>query len=249
MVWFLVRGLIREEGHWTPFKDSLKDAFPNDVVHCLDLPGNGKHIKDKSPAKMPAYGEHLEKEAAEFLKENNLEEETIGVIAISLGGMAILEWNRLYPQRIAKMVLINSSLKAFSPVHHRVKPSQWFNLILVALTCSIARRERRIIKIVSNNVEMREKYVENWIKIQQERPVKKANAIRQLKAALTHNFIKAESDTKYLVLGSTADRLVNSKCSVEIAKALGAKLELHNTAGHDIPLDDAPWIISHVKSL
>jgi hypothetical protein len=41
--------------------------------------------------------------------------------------------------------------------------------------------------------------------------------------------------------------MVNVVCSQKIAAALDAVIHLHPTAGHEISLDDAGWVLEHLK--
>jgi hypothetical protein len=49
-----------------------------------------------------------------------------------------------------------------------------------------------------------------------------------------------------LVLSSTADRLVDTRCSAALAAAWLAPHYRHPWAGHDLPHDDAPWVAQRV---
>jgi pimeloyl-ACP methyl ester carboxylesterase len=49
-----------------------------------------------------------------------------------------------------------------------------------------------------------------------------------------------------LLLGGQQDRLVNVQCSNTLAQRWHSPLRLHPTAGHDLPLDDAAWVIRQI---
>jgi pimeloyl-ACP methyl ester carboxylesterase len=51
-----------------------------------------------------------------------------------------------------------------------------------------------------------------------------------------------------LVLGSEQDRLVSVLCSKALAQQGAYELRLHPDAGHDLPLDDGPWVARQVQS-
>ncbi|HEY1225998.1 MAG TPA: alpha/beta hydrolase, partial [Ramlibacter sp.] len=49
-----------------------------------------------------------------------------------------------------------------------------------------------------------------------------------------------------LLLGSSGDALVDPSCSMELARRWQADLRMHPWAGHDLPLDDAAWVLAQV---
>jgi len=50
-----------------------------------------------------------------------------------------------------------------------------------------------------------------------------------------------------LVLTSAHDGLVDTRCSLALARAWRCDIESHPWAGHDLPLDDAAWVIDQVR--
>jgi hypothetical protein len=50
-----------------------------------------------------------------------------------------------------------------------------------------------------------------------------------------------------LVLTSASDALVNPICSYNLAAQWQTALAVHPAAGHDLPLDDAPWVARRVR--
>jgi predicted alpha/beta hydrolase family esterase len=49
------------------------------------------------------------------------------------------------------------------------------------------------------------------------------------------------------MLASSADRLVDASCTLQLAERWGSAMALHPTAGHDLPLDDGPWVVGQVE--
>jgi pimeloyl-ACP methyl ester carboxylesterase len=86
-----------------------------------------------------------------------------------------------------------------------------------------------------------------WAALARERPVRPANALRQLAAAARYSASPMRPATPTLVLTSARDRLVDSSCSRKLAQAWQAGLAVHPSAGHDLPLDDPDWLITEVK--
>ena len=89
--------------------------------------------------------------------------------------------------------------------------------------------------------------VQAWVDIRAQRPVSAANALRQLVAAARYQAPATAPQTRVLLLASRHDALVSSRCSEAIAAAWRAPLKVHPRAGHDLPLDDAAWVIARVQ--
>ena len=87
--------------------------------------------------------------------------------------------------------------------------------------------------------------VKCWIGYQQQRPVSRANMLRQLWAAARFR-LSAAPVCPSLVLSSAADSLVNPGCSLALARYLRAEHQQHSWAGHDIALDDPDWLASQI---
>ena len=47
---------------------------------------------------------------------------------------------------------------------------------------------------------------------------------------------------RLLVLSSAADRLVDPRCSADLARHYGAEHRVHPWAGHDLTTDDGEWV-------
>jgi len=41
---------------------------------------------------------------------------------------------------------------------------------------------------------------------------------------------------------------VNPRCSGELARAWGVPLHVHAEGGHDLPLDDASWVLQCIQA-
>jgi hypothetical protein len=52
---------------------------------------------------------------------------------------------------------------------------------------------------------------------------------------------------RVLLLRSLQDRLVNPVCSERMAEQWDWPVRTHPEAGHDLPLDDADWVIKQIQ--
>jgi len=48
------------------------------------------------------------------------------------------------------------------------------------------------------------------------------------------------------VLVSEQDQLVSADCSHAIARQWDVPIQVHPSAGHDLTLDDGPWVVQQV---
>ena len=87
-----------------------------------------------------------------------------------------------------------------------------------------------------------------WVAIRRSAPVSRANALRQLIAATRFTAPPAAPIPQVLLLTSTRDALVSTHCSQQLAHAWRCPVASHPTAGHDLPLDDAPWVARRVQA-
>jgi pimeloyl-ACP methyl ester carboxylesterase len=241
VTWVLLRGLVREQRHWGRFPELLQAAFPDAKIVTLDLPGNGSLVHETSPSSV--------EDMAEFCRAELHRRDIAGpyhLLALSLGAMVAVAWNCVAPEEVAGSVLINTSLRPFSPFYRRLKPRNYARLLRCLNACP-AERERLILQMTSNDAKAQAAVLGDWIAYQREAPVSAQNALRQLWAALRFRARRCKPCTRLLILGSTADGLVDNACSHRLAAAWHAEAAFHPSAGHDLPLDDGPWIVEQVR--
>jgi pimeloyl-ACP methyl ester carboxylesterase len=239
--WILLRGLTREQGHWGHFPDQWLEVFPQDRVLTMELPGNGALHGQRSPASVAALAAHCHREAARLGLAPPFH-----LLAMSLGAMVATRWAVHHPADVAACVLINTSFGAFSPLHQRLRPRAWPTLLRLGIPSKPEEREHRIFRLTSSLPEPPAHLIEAWAALRRARPVRFGNAVRQLLAAARfHPPLRAPVPT--LVLTSAGDRLVDPRCSRAIARRWGCALAVHPSAGHDLPLDDGPWVAQAVR--
>ena len=73
------------------------------------------------------------------------------------------------------------------------------------------------------------------------------NALRQLLAAARYSAPEAPPPVPVLLLASARDQLVSPNCSRTLARRWGVPLAMHPSAGHDLPLDDGPWVAAEIR--
>jgi pimeloyl-ACP methyl ester carboxylesterase len=242
--WFLLRGLVRETAHWGPFYAEFTAAFPNARVSCLDLPGNGIRYRERTPLSVGKMMEALRAQANALARPG----ERRFVLALSLGGMVAIEWAARHPDELAGIVLGNTSLGGVSPFYQRLQPRAWAPVLKASRERDPARRERALLSVTSTRSELHAQIAVEWAEIHRQRPVQRANALRQVIAAARYRPPRVPPRVPHLVLCGLGDQLVDPECSLAIHRLWRGPLGAHPTAGHDITLDAGPWVIDQIRS-
>ncbi|MDB5869130.1 MAG: alpha/beta hydrolase fold protein [Polaromonas sp.] len=251
MTWILLRGLTREARHWGEFPRRLESlvqtpATGTTQVLTLDLPGNGAFRHQTSPWSVQRMVEF----ARQQLRASG-HRPPYSLLAMSLGGMVAADWAQRYPQEVARLVLVNTSLRPFSGMTERLRPGNWLRLALLAVRWqgdeSAHHVEQVIHQLTCQRIATLEADLAAWLQIRREAPVSLANAARQLWAAARFSGAKAPC-CPVLVLSSMGDRLVNPRCSARLAHAWHAAHHRHPWAGHDLPHDDPDWMCQRLEA-
>jgi len=241
----LLRGLMREARHWGEFPVLFQHAVGAQKVVTLDFPGNGSLHAQTSASSVADMANHCRTQLRQLGYAPPYQ-----VLALSLGAMVAVEWSGQHPEEIERMVLINTSLAPHNPFYHRLRPSNYPALFRFLLCGSIAQRERLILRLTSrqSRSELQQAMLlEQWLAYAHDAPVTRTNILRQLRAALIYRAVPTAPAVPVLLLAGEQDQLVNMKCSLALAQHWGCAINLHPTAGHDLPLDDGVWVAQQVK--
>lgn len=241
--WILLRGLMREQRHWGRFPGELADTLPHTNIITPDLPGNGQRHAMRSPTSVAQMVEFCRAE----LRGRGVPA-PYSVLALSLGGMVAVEWASRYPQEIARCVLINTSMRPFSRFHQRLRWQNYLSILQQLAQGGIENQERLILRLTSRagDAGQRAGLLARWLEYQREFPVSRGNALRQLLSAARFRAPAQKPAVPLLVLSSAGDQLVDPRCSARLAHAWQAPHAVHPNAGHDLPLDDGPWVAREV---
>lgn len=245
--WVFLRGLVRESAHWGDFPRRFAAEVPGASVACFDLPGNGRHWALASPVSI--------RDTMEFVRAEWLERDAAGcagavhLFSVSLGSMVALEWLNQYPGEVAGAVLINTSLRGFSPLRRRLRWQIWPLLVCAMHDRDAASRERRIVDLTTARLDpgRASELARQWARIAMDHPVQPVNAVRQLVAAARYAPPIRKPAAPLLLLGSRGDRMVDPRCTEDLAAEWNLSPRIHPDAGHDLPLDDPAWVIDQVR--
>lgn len=236
--WLLLRGLARGNAHWGVFPEILKQKHPNFEIELIEIPGNGTRFAEKTPTNPIT--------AIELLRNNKFTNsgQPLNICAMSLGGMLALKWAELYPDEIQSLIIINSSLKQLSPFYERLRYENYYKILTAFFRKDLTKQEITILQLTSNKSENILNFIDNFSKFSKEHPISKINFLRQLILA-SSVYIHKPIKIPIKIIVSIQDRLVHSNCSKDLAKFLKSELINHETAGHDLPLDEPYWLADH----
>jgi pimeloyl-ACP methyl ester carboxylesterase len=241
-IWIFLRGLTRGAFHWLGFEKKFQDFFKVETVYTPDLAGNGVLFDETSNTDIDQAVEQIRSQIpSESLKKK------VGLFTISMGGMIGTRWAEMYPDEISHLVLVNSSFSSISPFYRRLRPRNYPAVIKNFFYSSPASMEDFILRATSNFEEKWKPQFQEFVEFQRTHPVTIGNFMRQLRTAGKAKF-SAKPQAEILILTSQNDHLVNYQCSLDLANAWNAPIEIHSTAGHDLPLDDGDWILQKMLS-
>ncbi|ASK79489.1 hypothetical protein CF386_10540 [Paraphotobacterium marinum] len=235
----LLRGLMRDKRHWRSFILAL-EKHKHFNVFCIDLPGTGELSHIKSPSNIESCAKYLNKNIPHFGMP-------VYIIGLSMGGMVASEFMKIQNKnRIFGIFIINSSNGAFNKFYQRLN---FKSLLLIPffLILSAKYQEKLIAYLTSNNSKIVQNEIQYWFIYRKQRKITTLNFLRQLYAS-SHYKQYLKPSENIVFIGSKKDRLVNFNCTEKWAKAWQSKYYIHETAGHDIPLDDPIWLIKILQS-
>ena len=241
----LLRGWAREARHWDEFPAQLATEFPGARIETPDLPGCGVRRAEESPLHIADYVDSIRGTLA-----GDVRSAPFHLLGISMGGMIAIEWARRHPGDLAGGTLVNTSALPFAWPHERLRPRNYAAIAGIALHPRDAqRREQTVLGFTSNLRAHDERLLAEWTRFTQERPVQPRNVMRQLMAAAAFRAPQEPPPVPWLVLCSAADRMVDPVCSRRLAHAWQAPLREHPTAGHELTVDDGPWVARQVREV
>jgi pimeloyl-ACP methyl ester carboxylesterase len=240
--WLLLRGLAREQRHWGEFPAVLARTRAGDRVHCLDLVGAGTECERDVPLSVPAIAEDLR---ARWLPLRDAHPGAWGLFGVSLGGMIALAWCAAHDDDFARLVVANSSARDLAEPWQRMSVGVFAGLLRSMREKDPVSRERHVLTMTTRLLDGIDALATEWAGYAMERPMRRANAVRQILAAARFRS-PPRVRTPVLVIAGGADRLADPACSKAIAAKYGAPIEIHPAAGHDIGTDAPEWTADRI---
>jgi pimeloyl-ACP methyl ester carboxylesterase len=250
--WLLLRGWGREQRHWYDFPERLRRVVPSEKIVSLDLAGTGTERERLPRPSVPWLARDVARRLQRLpfvsaVEPRPARERDWGVIGLSLGGMVALELCWLLPHRFAHAVIINASAR-ISPPSARLEPRALGRLGKVLLAPDAFEREALVLELTSElPFAERRRHAQHAGEFASQGRLRGAVLFGQLWAAA--RFVPpppASISAELSFFGSQRDRLVNPRCSRELAHRYGAAYLAHPWAGHDLPLDDPSWVCQQI---
>lgn len=243
---YLIRGIGRESGHWGhSFLQRIYANYPNSQIHFLDLPGSGQYYDRPALMSIPKMANFLDRTYGEEIQHqsgNHI------LLATSLAGNVAIEWAHRYPDRFSGLILVGTSLKKICKKEDRVQPEAKKEFVDIFLTQNVAQREARFLAINSNHHIRDDSLLRAWVVIQRERPVSRTALAKQTLAGALYKPPATPPKLPILVVGSEKDKIVRPECICAVQKHLNASLQMHQSAGHGVPIDAPIWLADQISS-
>lgn len=243
--WVLLRGLARESAHWDDFPRRFAAAVPGAQCFPVDFPGTGVHWRKASPSTVAGLMAAVRTEA--LRRSAKFGQAPLFLLSISLGSMVAIEWARHYPDELAGIVLINTSLGGLNPWYDRLNWRVLPAMLRIARERDVARRETAILKLTSSAPAVRADLVEARVDAYRQRPIGGRTVLRQLWAAACFRPRPDKPRIPVLLLSGLGDRMVAPRCTADLGRIWAVEPRRHPTAGHDLPLDDPDWTVRSVR--
>jgi pimeloyl-ACP methyl ester carboxylesterase len=243
ITWVLLRGLTREQRHWGEFLELFRRSMPGCRVVAMDLPGTGQLNEQRSPWTMQATAQGVRaalRARGEFPPYH--------VLAISMGAMVATSWAVQYPGEIDAAVLINTSMRPFSPFWQRLQPHNYLSIARMMMPEFMRNDPEATTLRMTSRLRSRDfEVLRAWVRYRGDRPIARIDAVAQLWMSARFRAPQSNPFTRLILLTSTRDSIVDTQCSIALSTAWGCKLSTHPQAGHDLPLDDPQWVIDAVR--
>lgn len=234
----LLRGLMHEAGHWHGLPDALCQRLPGWRISACDFPGVGDQRHLPPPWSIEAMADAV---AARSGAGPHV------VVATSLGSMVAAAWAQRHPQAVAGLLLLVPSA-AEMPLWARLRP--W---AVRCLLLAILRRRGTMVtylvqRMTSNRGDdagHRLLAAQRLALARQRRPAFSV-FFRQLWAA-AHFRLPPAPACPVRIITAAADAMVRPACGLIWARRWAAEHRRHPTSGHDLSIDDAPWLVDQIS--
>ncbi|MFA0088016.1 alpha/beta fold hydrolase [Vibrio sp. 10N.261.51.F12] len=223
----LVRGLLRESGHWQRMIDAFTALDPDLVIITPNVPGNGALFQQRSPT-------NIESMLPSVLHQLPSDCERYHLVAISMGSMLASSWAHRLPNNVASLTLINPSFSRYSHFWQRI------NLLKLPYLCGSKLLgskpfETAVLNVTYPRHVSQPDVLHHYLTLRQSHPVSFSNALRQLIAAARFKGPAIAPRCPTLVITSESDQLVSSQAGLAIAKAWGVQHMCYASDAHDLP--------------
>ena len=216
------------------FPELLRARLPGARVLALDLPGNGRLNQATQP---DAHRGDDGRPAGSSSRRSGVAP-PYHLLAMSLGAMVAVDWAARHPDELAGCVLINTSLRPFSPLVPAAAARQLRRAARPAGSGrqTAAQREQTILRLTSRQPAAgRRRWSTTGRRCARRGPVSPANALRQLLAAARYRAPAQPPAVPLLVLASRARRAGGPALLAAAGAAVGRATSSEHPHGRPRP--------------
>ncbi|MHA1782019.1 MAG: alpha/beta fold hydrolase [Promethearchaeota archaeon] len=245
---FLIHGFGAKKEGWIAQVGPLGEKFK---VIRMDNRGAGKSDRPNEPYSMEMFADDI----AGLM--DHLKIEKAHIIGWSLGGMIVQHFVLKYPERVNKIVLINTNYKGVGGEHYAKTRHDSLEVLLKdpekafwdGARLSFYRKFRKEMEANPTKKFYGLWSVEDLIKESTIDPPTHQDIDNQAHAMEGHNTLDRLHEIKHpvLLLAASHDRLTPKSVMEEMHERLpNSKLIVIDKAGHDSPLSRAPEVNKHI---
>jgi pimeloyl-ACP methyl ester carboxylesterase len=240
----MLRGLMREKGHWGDFPQRVQEILPGVNVLLVDLPGVGEHARERPPFRLFSMAQEIHEE----VKAQTGGEGPTALLGLSLGGMVALEMMGVFEGFYEKVMVVNTSSR-LSPSTKRLRRQVWPSFLKLVTQLQGTKREELLVPHMVNSPEGREQALHVWMRVAKDQKFHPLAPVAQLKAAASFLPPSSLKDSeRVLLISSLGDLFVDPSCSELLHKKYGWKHHVHPWGGHDLIWDDPQWLLQEIHS-
>ncbi len=195
----------------------LRRVQPEARLFTMDLPGAGVQRNQVCPAHVEALAPLLRQRLQE--SGHWAAGRPLGLIGHSLGALVATEWARRAPQEVGALVLLSPAMRPFTRIVRATPLALWTRAMGQVLGRDATPEAGRAAL-----------------------PAAVAQGLARWRYAAS----KRRPIAQVLLLVGERDTWRDWRVAQRISRAWGAALRLHPRAGHDLLVDDAPWVARSV---
>ncbi|RVT87632.1 alpha/beta fold hydrolase [Inhella crocodyli] len=216
-MWVLIGPMARGAAHWglspQALLTELRRVQPSARLFTMDVPGTG-HCREQA---IPGQVDALAAQLRQRLQAAGAWHpgQRLGLIGHSLGGLMAIEWARRAPDEIGALVLLSPAVRPFTPILRGTPWRLWSRALRQWWGGEASPEVGRA-------------------------PWRSAMALGM--ARWRYATSRRRPAAPVLLLAGERDAWRDWRVAQRISRAWGAALRLHPKAGHDLLLDDAPWV-------
>ncbi len=221
VLWVLIGPMSKGAAHWgaapSALLAGLRRVQPSIRLFTMDLPGTGA-LRDQAT---PSQVAELAGQVRQRLLSAGVWSpgQRLGLVGHSLGGLMAIEWARGAPDEVGALVLLSPAMRPFTHIVRGTPLKLWSQAAAQVLGRDARDGAGRAA----------------W-----------RAALAQGLARWRYATSRRRPMAPVLLLAGERDAWRDWRVSQRISRAWGAARRVHPKAGHDLMLDDGPWVAQSI---